>query len=322
MREFKNYNNHPAGDCGDGTTDPSLDSKLLIRAAKNMTQLSKASLTSNQVAAHIIANLPSYSQLVDLTVNGLKAEEHIWGNAPVALRKLAWTAPTRRWRANQSDPWDSTRMLMNVVEATCPGLESLDFSFSDRTGRQAVPEMPTVAPERVQQYVQTKSSDMLALPNLQHIGLRYGAKEETHQLLEGLMERYSHSLTSIAIPIGHGPWTRKKLEHVLKMCQHLPRLKILSLNNSSHTNGLPGDLTAEQFLLEFTTALASPKFEIERLSIISIDCSFSEEIGTLFRSMKSLKYLFIGDGDMDNGPFGDDGRPRFDDYKPVSGLNF
>lgn len=321
VRVFKNYNNQPAGKCGDGTTDDALDSELLIRAAKIMTQLSKALLTPNQVAAYIIANLPSYPQLVDLNVYGFRPEEHIWRKSPVALRKLTWTASTGGWGASWVDPWNSIGLLVNVVEATCPNLESLDISFSDRTRRQEVPEIPTVAPERVQQYVQARSNDTSVLLNLQHIGLRYGINEEADKhdkMLEGLVERYSHSLTSVSIPIGHGPWTRRRLEHILKMCQHLPGLKSLSLANSNHTNGLPGNLSSQEFLHELTTVLASPRFEIERLSIISIDCSFSKEIGTLFQSMKSLKYLCIGDGDMENGPFGNDGRPMFGDYKPVS----
>jgi len=127
----------------------SIAANVLVGAAHNMRLLRKAFFMPSEVAAYIIANLGSYSQLVDLTIYGLAPEENIWKLEPVSLRKLTWTVPLLSTRDKQHPSLrNSVSMLVNVVESTCPSLEYLDISFSQLRG-----------------YVPTKPKTSSDLPN-------------------------------------------------------------------------------------------------------------------------------------------------------------
>jgi len=270
---------------------------------------------------YIIANLGSYSQLVDLTIYGLAPEENIWKLEPVSLRKLTWTVPLLSTRDKQHPSLrNSVSMLVNVVESTCPSLEYLDISFSQLRGY--VPTKPKTSSDLPHQYIEMKSNDRKRLSHLRHIGVRHeksgvDMESEVSIVFLELVERYAHSLNSVAIPVCRGPWTQEKLDYVMKVCMLLTGLKSLSLPDLDvglrHSTAAPHPL-----LIELITKLGDPIFQIERFSILNIETSFSASFGTLFRSWSSLRYLRIGDGDNSEGPFGEDGRPQFDDYRSVS----
>jgi hypothetical protein len=77
-------------------------------------------------------------------------------------------------------------------------------------------------------------------------------------------------------------------------------------------------ITGLEFLMELTSALASPTREIERLSITNIKEHYSPDIGRLFASWKSLNFLRLGDADMSTGPYANHGKLDFTSYQPVS----
>lgn len=94
----------------------------------------------------------------------------------------------------------------------------------------------------------------------------------------------------------------------------LPDLKELRLI-STMEGGQGEGMTPYDFFYALTTKLSSPKFSIERFSVESIKCPFSADIGKLFQSWESLKFLRMGDGDNNNGPYDNDGRLDFGSYR-------
>ena len=291
------------------------DNAMLVKAAQNMISLTQASLTPNQLAVQIVADLQSYTQLADLTIHGIHPEQHIWAMSPTSLTSLKWGMPTSYFRTFGS-AWHVAGYIVNVVENTCPALTSLDIGFSNRGGQS---ELPAVAPERARQYRLVPNERPTTLPHLRHFGFRYGSGEQGAVEINFLdfIERHRQSLKSVAIPLSYGPWSRGNLEFVLKVCEMLPDLRELRLI-STKEGGQGEGMTPYNFFYALTTKLSSPKFSIERFSIESIKCPFSADIGKLFQSWESLKFLQMGDGDNNNGPYDNDGRLDFGSYRPVS----
>jgi hypothetical protein len=319
VRTFKNYQN-TSGEYEDATKGSDTDPSMLVGAAQNMKYLSEASLSSNPLAAHIIANLPSYPLLTKLEVYGLKPEKHIWSMDPTSLTSLAWQLP--EGRDATLSPWDSAAFLVNVVETTCPNLESLDISCKDisrfRVGR---PALPTISTARVEQYREIVPSEAPKLERLQNFRFRcgYGSTEQQgafEKEFAGFIRRYGDSLSSITIPIWRGTWDRKTLDFVLKICGLLPRLKSLTLANSTHEASARDTIPNLDFFRALTTDAATSN--IERFSIMNMHSPFSPAMGQLFRSWKKLKFLQIGDEDNSDGPYGDDGRLDHYRYPAVS----
>lgn len=291
------------------------DNAMLVKAAQNMISLTQASLTPNQLAVQIVADLQSYIQLADLTIHGIHPEQHIWAMSPTSLTSLKWEMPTSYFRAFGS-AWPAADYIVNVVENTCLALTSLDIGFSNREGQS---ELPAVAPERARQYRLVPNERPTTLPHLRHFGFRcwYGASEQGTIEINFLdfIERHRQSLKSVAIPLSYGPWSRGNLEFVLKVCGMLPDLKELRLI-STKERGEGEGMTPYDFFYALTTKLSSPKFSIERFSVERIKYPFSADIGKLFQPWESLKFLRMGDGDNNNGPYDNDGRLDFGSYRP------
>jgi hypothetical protein len=319
VRIFKNFHNPFGGEFQDATLDP--DSSMLIGAAQNMKNLCRASLTPNQLAAYIIATVQSYPQLVELTVYGLRPEEHIWSMTPTSLTTLNWEVPAG-WNRSEQNPWDTARFLVNVVEATCPGLEWLDISVCQM--ETSPPELPVVPPDRVQQYRGAQATSAPTLAHLRHFGFRYqydqGHRSEIQVAFLDFIGRHRQSLKSVSIPVGYNR-TREELDFILQVCRQLPDLKDLTLA-ATRTGQTGENMTGYEFLHAFATNIASPHFSIERFSVTNTKVPFSPAIGKLFRPWTSLKFLRLGDGDNNNGPYADDGRLNFEAYKPVSTHHF
>jgi hypothetical protein len=301
-------------DFQDATQDD--DTQIIIGAAQNMKYLSNASLTPNPLAAHIIANLQLYPQLVNLHIYGLAPRQHIWSNAPASLTRLKWEIPAGRVR---EDPWDRAQFLVNVVEGTCPGLESLDISLADL--RHGQPMLSAAPPERAQLYRDVQPTTTAKLTQLRHFGFSYMYSEIfIEEAFLSFVERHRQSLRSISIPVSYVPYKRENWDFVLKVCRLLPDLKELSLVKTM-SEGSGQDITCLDFFRELTTVLATPKVSIERFSVGDMGASFSPSIGTLFGAWTSLKSLRVGDKDNKASRWGDDGRLDFHGYKDVRRRN-
>ena len=314
MRTFKNYQNI-LGEYKDATIASDTDPSMLIGAAQNMKYLSEASLSSNPLAAHIIANLPCYPLLTKLEVYGLKPEEHVWSMDLTSLTFLTWQLP--EGRDATLSPWDSAAFLVSVVETTCPNLESLDISCKDIAGFRVTPQaLPTVSIARVEQYRKVVPSEAPNLARLQHFRFRcgYASKEQrgaVEKEFTGFIGRYGDSLSSITIPILRSSWNQNTLDLILKICGLLPRLKSLTLENKAMEGNDGDSITSLDFFRALTTDAATSN--IERFSIMNMHSPFSPAMGQLFRSWTKLRFLQIGDEDNSDGPYADDG--RLDHYR-------
>ena len=310
VRSIKNHGMSSFEECKDATLDD--DSQMVVRAAQNITCLSKASFAPNPLAAYIIANLQLYPQLVDLHVYGLKPQEHIWSNSPVSLTTLKWEVPTGRGRQNA---WDRAQFLVDVVEATCPHLESLDISFVDSRGES--PTLSATPQERTQLYRDLQATTTTRLTHLRHFGFSYRSSDSPiEEAFLNFVERHRESLRSISIPTSFRSYKRERLDFVLKVCLLLPALNELTLEETM-TGSSGEDITSLHFFQELTTALASPKFSIECFSVGDVGTSFSPALGMLFRAWTSLKYLRVGDKDIKDSCWDNDGSPDFIGYKVV-----
>ena len=136
-----------------------------------MKFLSNTFFTPNSLAAHIIANLGAYSQLVDLHIYGLMPEKHIWNPAPISLKTLEWEIPDG-W--SNSSPWNIAQFLVNVVEPTRLDLESLEVSLVDvRYAAHKQLTLSTVPAERAQQYRNSQTTTSAKLTRLRYFGFSY-----------------------------------------------------------------------------------------------------------------------------------------------------
>lgn len=307
--------------------DATLDdnSSMIVKAAENMTNLSTASLTPNSLSAHVIANLHSYPQLNTLHIYGFQPQEHIWKLAPVSLNNLKWEIH-QDWAmvGPEGNAWDFAQFVVNIVEATCPNLKSLEISIAAM--RPHPPMSPVVLAERSEQYRQADRSPSIKVPNLQHFGFKLGYCSTELIDIEApflnFVERHAQSLKSISIPVNYHFPVKEQLDFILKVCEMLPNLQ--NLNLISYDESRDGQLmSGYDFFNVLTAALASPKFSIERFSTTNIGAPFSPAIGKLFGSWTSLKCLRVGDADNPtNSPFHNDGRPDFRAYRPVSIYHF
>ena len=209
---------------------------------------------------------------------------------------------------------------MGVVESTCPRLESLDISLIDSRGELTT--LCATPPERAQLYRDAEITKTTRLTHLRHFGFSYNSSDTPiEETFLNFVERNKESLRSVSIPVSCGFYKRETLEFVLKVCRLLPGLNELTLVKTM--SGSRGeDITGLHFFQELTTALASPKFSVERFSVGDMGTSFSPPLGMLFRAWKNLKYLRVGDKDNMNSLWGDDGRPNFHGYKEVSRSHF
>jgi len=60
VKIFKSYENVQFGEQRVVTVDPEANSSVPVNVAKNLRNLSKATLNGNQVSAQLVANLPNY----------------------------------------------------------------------------------------------------------------------------------------------------------------------------------------------------------------------------------------------------------------------
>jgi hypothetical protein len=231
VRKFTNCRSWHGYDFKDATF--SSDTELLISAAKNLTRLTEASFTMNPLATTVIDALPSYSHLSTLKIEDISPKEHIWTKEQTSLTTLDWKMPISRGGPDSS--LRPANILLGAVEATCPQLTSLDITLSQAGPR---PEIPTVEPESVRQYIDM-AIPAIPMMNLQHFSLQFqqyfypasGNLDLESRFVE-VVERHRRTLKSVVIPIPYGQFTRGGLDFILKVCKILPNLRALTLNRS------------------------------------------------------------------------------------------
>lgn len=294
------------------------ENAIALSAAKNMVNLSRAELSHNHFGSQILDNLQNYPNLVDLRVCGFRPQDHMWGQAPVSLKKINWNMPRESMNHRELGPesynaWDSAQLLIDVAATTCPGLESLGIIITHR--EDGAPGTSPPSTNAAQQY-QSIIPNTSRLPSLKHFSFHYNDyeyqnREKANLDMIDFISKHPH-ITSLSIDLGSVNGSRREPD-LLEVCRMLPNLKVISLS-SSHA-------ATEQAALDFwssiTKGLASPAYEIESLSVRDLCCSFSPQLGSFFQSWKSLKSLRVGDKDNEYSAYGSDGRPQFKKYAPV-----
>jgi len=163
---------------------------------------------------------------------------------------------------------------------------------------------------------------------LRHFGFdspdtfRSGQDDRVDAAYLDFIAKHTETLTSLSVPIGYGLLTRQKLDFILKAATASPRLKSLKIVQRGPGRAQGNVSEIQQLLVEPISTLASPKYELERFEMGDIGVPFSPEIGKMFASWKSLKFLKMGDAWNRNGPYGNGGRLDFRAYGPVSQLLF
>lgn len=214
VREFRNNKSWSYQEALDMTMHSDADLNLLPLAGQNMKGLSKAVLMPNALAVSIISNLTDYSQLVELSVHGFFPNDHMWPIAPLALRKLVWDLPRDSFSNRETTAVATVAQLIDIVEATCPALESLDISHSSNLMVEDYQELP----KHNQQITRPNRTGQEGLTHIRHFGLGFRSGYvhgfDDHQAVEqinsfvGYVKRYAHTLNSITIPIPDGAWSR------------------------------------------------------------------------------------------------------------------
>ena len=304
-----------------------INENILLGAAQTMTRLSKAVFNFNPLAIQVVTTLPSYSELIDLSLDGFIASKHIWKNEKTSLRKLHWKKSATQYTYyvdKLPGLFAELRFLLKVVEATCSDLEVFNIELANTN--TIPPERDTVVPpELVAEYNALPDQEEARLSKLRHFGFTVdivhfqNGNEEIRTFILDVVGQYGHCLESITIPGGVQGWTREGTDFILKVCSLVPNLRVLKLVGNDLGFGWGSELGSLEALRELTTSPSTAK--MEKFSIANIAGHFSKEMGEVFKAWKNLKFLQVGDEDISGGPFGDDGRPQFDEYRPVSVIS-
>jgi hypothetical protein len=171
-----------------------------------------------------------------------------------------------------------------------------------------LPSIPGEALEaRVQRYLEV-GVDNLTLRNLQHLGIQFqnqGIDAQTWDLIRQLVHQNHESLTSLTIT----PYNYERegvTANILDLTANLENLTELTL---------VGKLQPQMIEEVITERFGS---KLERFSVVDMGSPFSAELGRSFGTWTNLKYLCIGDSEMSESPYGDDGRPDFEAYDLVN----
>ncbi|KAL3426345.1 hypothetical protein PVAG01_03136 [Phlyctema vagabunda] len=272
------------------------DPDMLFSVAENMKNISEASLAPTATGSEIVSRLPDYQRLFSLSVKGLDPRQHIWDVTPVNLTYLEWKVP-RSFLYDGPSPRDFLRFLIDVVETTCPALESLKILMCGSSRDSHSPGIGQ--PERSEK----------------HFGFEEWYPEiNTDKLFLDFLKKHRQSLKSVYIPI-FSEWTREQLRFVLEACSSLPGLPQLEFR--TERSGRPAvEISTFEALSTITRTLASPEFSIESFNFDNTGSPFSARIARLFQRFKSLKFLRLGDEHWFERPHIVNGKVDFNRYRP------
>lgn len=199
-----------------------------------MSGLIKATIEKNILTATVVENLPVYSRLSVLSINGFSPHDHIWNKLPTSLTSLTWRLRTLL----SVSASDQVEIIVRVVNSTCPNLKSLDITLPVADGRSTASEHTEDRLNRIQQYY-NESAGPFPQIQLQHFGLRCTVfsteVEETriHNTIQTnvteVLEKHGALLSSLILPFRSRPWTRNGLDFISKVPNLVPNLKSLEL---------------------------------------------------------------------------------------------
>lgn len=270
-----------------------------------MPYLTKAALPESGLTHHIIANISSYSQLVELNLR-LGPEPRQWGNKHTSLKTLRWEFPTGYSDRGTIDSWNRANHVLNIAGTVFPEIVELDISTCERKDSDAAPYSLSQASERMQNVL---------LPRLCSFRYQGGVHDKDREPMLHFIQRHHGSLISLETNFGFIALEQKLTDYVLQVITAAPKLKSLIIPTrerrrwQSHTLPVWSDSAP---------SLASSIHGIEFFQMWNIGRSFSPDIGELFSGWNSLRVLKIGAPLYEKDEH--DGRPHFDDVAPVREL--
>jgi hypothetical protein len=276
----------------------------LITTGKNMEQLTEAYLTPNFLAAHIIAEAPSYRNLQKLTVAQIKPTLHIWDNQTTCLTTLKWELADSIGNESLRVGFEDVDFLIRVVEATCPALINFDIVIRPPSRTK----WPDISPLSLNMStVDFESTCRLhpisSLKSLRHFGQYYDPVPSELPLpidftpkFHRFVEKHCSTLRSVVVAVGlDGSYI--SLNPALQTCRLLPRLQELSVAVKSRYGRSDSYVMAEveHSFPRFLRFLSTSNRSLQRLSISNIGSIFDGTVGALFQCLGRLKSLRVGD---------------------------
>ena len=299
------------GEMSDATEGENIDA-VLEAAATNMKELRRAAFSRNVLSTAFLNSVASYSHLQDLSLYGICPATRHWDNINLPLTRLSWEFLPRDW---DERPWKSVILILEIALDTCPKLISLEISGLNPRYEPVIAPF-TESSSRHPSLARTEKR----LKNLQHLAfkgerMRLSLEEYDHNYpndLLAFMNKHRDSLKSTTIAFDL-TISKKNLEWALQACKGLHQLTSFTLD------GIPGCKSPRsyEYLRRLTSQLSTSNPLLERFSMTSIGGTLSASMGKLFKPFNNLKFLQLGDGDNEGGPFADDGRINLEAYKLV-----
>jgi hypothetical protein len=299
------------------------DTAILVQAARNMYKLTKATLSTSPITAHIISHVQFYTQLMELEIYDLTPEEYIWKPQPTSLVSLKWHYPTL---CDRETYINTASLLLNVASTTCPRLKSLSMTSQEVNYMYNPTNLPVPGSTRYEAY-ETQLGQQRSPLKLHHFGFHYCDYDEEAGAIKpdiGLaIKMFPSSLTSLSIPINCEVYTNSTLSQLLRLGKTTPALKALILTHifvkHEDEDEHPSDkIPAGEFYQSLTTGFNSLGISIEKFSTQGLGTSYSTKMGRVFANWKHLKWLQIGDDDNENDYYNSDGAFDLEDYSMVN----
>ncbi|KAM3072501.1 Hairy/enhancer-of-split with YRPW motif protein 2 [Clarireedia jacksonii] len=274
------------------------------QAARNMPHLTRLTLSECGLARHIIANIPSYSQLVELNLR-LGPEPSQWGHKHMLLERLKWEVPYDYADEDGGtiNSWNTAAHVLSIAGAVFPEIKELKIKNTYRKGFDAAPHpLPQEANEDMQN---------VSLPGLCDFRYVGGVHSGDRELMLRFLQRNSDSLKSLAMAFGFESFSRDMRDYLTQVISAAPKLKSLTIPGYERPRWQSHKLPVWS---DSAPSSANPVDGIEFFEMWNIGCPFSAEIGAFFSGWSRLRVLKIGVPLYEEHDH--DGRPHFDVVAP------
>ncbi|PQE26752.1 hypothetical protein CJF31_00011654 [Rutstroemia sp. NJR-2017a BVV2] len=275
------------------------------QVARNMPYLTKASLSECGLTRHIIANISSFSQLMELELR-TTPESSQWDDKQTSLKKLSWKVPyyySHDGSTTTTNCWNTAVHAIKIVGTVFPQVTELDIT---NVGRSIYPR--EVAPPPLSE-VGNEDMQNILLPQLCSFRYQGAVPGKDSESVLHFIRRHHSLLTSLAMSFGWRPLDQEMMRYMQQVIAAAPKLKSLTALQSYEENRWQSHKLP--VWSDSTPSPASTKEGIEFFEMWNIGCPLSAEIGKLFSGWNSLRVLKIGAPQP-----GEDGRPLFNEAVP------
>jgi hypothetical protein len=257
-------------------------SEDIIKAARNMHFLTKASLTECVLTQHFIANISASPRLADLTLR-VEPDPSRWTEKNTAVRSLTWHVPVDWLSDPAKDSWNAAALVLDIAKTIFPEVVELDIMTIERNGHDdAGRAFPQAA---------TENKQGVLLPRLQSFRYRGGVDAGEDGLILNFIRKDGVTLTSLTVSFGFALNEVWAMDYLQQIIEGAPRLKSLVIPRSQWEQEWP---LHRQPVWSHQLSAASLADGFEFFDVWNIGCSLSPEIGQWLARWTSLKILKTG----------------------------